>query len=213
MATYDIDALKADLPSAKELAQFVYDKTNVSLDLIGKPKEEQYVVAKNALEGKKIPSEFLTNENPWVDKKDIIPEDPLPKMPKRNIDLPDLESQVHYFGATNMPHPLDPQSDKKVHIDFRKYENGLITYQITGPVEQIPVGEKINKYGQRVPERYTWLDPRTEEKVLRNPDGTYTKEGRGVHTFLLGEKGSGVWNLIDRDIVSISSKNIADPWA
>lgn len=213
MATYDIDALKADLPTAKELAQFVYDKTNISLDLIGKPKEEQYVVAKNVLEGKKIPSEFLTNENPWVDKKDIIPEDPLPKMPKRSIDLPEPEAQVHYFGATNMPHPLDPQSDKKVYIDFRKYENGLITYQITGPVEKIAVGEKINKYGQTVPEKYTWLDPRTEEKVLRNPDGTFTKEGRGIHTFLIGEKGGGVWTLIDRDIVSISQKNIADPWA
>ena len=213
MATYDIDALKADLPTAKELAQFVYDKTNISLDLIGKPKEEQYVVAKNVLEGKKIPSEFLTDENPWVDKKDIIPSDPLPKLPKRSIDLPDEDSRIHYFGATNMPHPLDPQSDKKVYIDFRKYENGLITYQITGPVEQIPVGEKTNKYGQKVPEKYSWLDPRTEEKVLRNPDGTFTKEGRGLHTYLIGEKGGGVWNLIDRDIVSISAKNIADPWA
>ena len=213
MATYDIDALKADLPTAKELAQFVYDKTNISLDLIGKPKEEQYVVAKNVLEGKKIPSEFLTDENPWVDKKDIIPSDPLPKLPKRSIDLPDEDSRIHYFGATNMPHPLDPQSDKKVYIDFRKYENGLITYQITGPVEQIPVGEKTNKYGQKVPEKYTWLDPRTEEKVLRNPDGTFTKEGRGLHTYLIGEKGGGIWNMIDRDIVSISAKNIADPWA
>jgi hypothetical protein len=213
MATYDIDALKADLPTAKELAQFVYDKTNVSLDLIGKPKEEQYTVAKNVLEGKKIPAEYLTDENPWVDKKDTIPEDPLPKLPKRNIDLPDEESRIHYFGATNMPHPLDPQSDKKVYIDFRKYENGLITYQITGPVEQIPVGEKTNKYGQKVPEKYSWIDPRTEEKILRNPDGTYTKEGRGLHTFLIGEKGGGVWNMIDRDIVSISAKNIADPWA
>jgi hypothetical protein len=46
MATYDIDALKADLPTAKELAQFVYDKTQISLDLIGKPKEDQYQVAK-----------------------------------------------------------------------------------------------------------------------------------------------------------------------
>ena len=64
-----------------------------------------------------------------------------------------------------------------------------------------------------MPEKYTWLDPRTEEKVLRNPDGTYTKEGRGIHTFLIGEKGGGVWSMIDRDIVSISSKNIADPWA
>jgi hypothetical protein len=215
MATYDIASLKEDLPTAKELALFVYDKTDglVSLDLIGKPKEEQYIVAKNALEGKKVPAEFLHEHNPYVEKKDVIPEDPLRKMPKRSIDLPDEESQVHYFGATNMPHPLDPQSDKKVYIDFRKYENGLITYQITGPVEKIAVGEKLNKYGQTVPEKYTWLDPRTEEKVLRNPDGTYTKEGCGIHTFLIGEKGGGVWSMIDRDIVSISSKNIADPWA
>jgi len=49
MASYDIEALKADLPTAKELAQFVYDKTSISLDLIGKPKDEQYQVAKNAL--------------------------------------------------------------------------------------------------------------------------------------------------------------------
>jgi hypothetical protein len=215
MATYDIEALKVDLPTARDLAQFVYDKTDgtVSLDLIGKPKEEQYIAAKNALEGKKVPNEFLTGFNPYVEKKDVIPEDPLKKVPKRSIDLPDEESQVHYFGATNMPHPLDPQSDKKVYIDFRKYENGLITYQITGPVEKVPVGEKLNKYGQTVPEKYSWIDPRTEERVLRNPDGTYTKEGRGIHTFLIGEKGGGVWSLIDRDIVSISAKNIADPWA
>jgi len=213
MATYDIEALKEDLPTAKELAQFVYDKAGVALDLVGKPKQEQYEVAKNVLEGKKVPSEFLTDNNPYVEKKDIIPEDPMRKLPKRNIDLPDEEAQVHYFGATNMPHPLDPQSDKKVYIDFRKYENGLITYQITGPVEKVAVGEKLNKYGQTVPEKYSWIDPRTEERVLRNPDGTFTKEGRGVHTFLIGEKGGGIWSLIDRDIVSISAKNIADPWA
>jgi hypothetical protein len=213
MATYDIEALKEDLPTAKELAQFVYDKMGVALDLVGKPKQEQYEVAKNVLEGKKVPSEYLTDNNPYVEKKDIIPEDPMRKLPKRSIDLPDEEAQVHYFGATNMPHPLDPQSDKKVYIDFRKYENGLITYQITGPVEKIAVGEKLNKYGQTVPEKYSWIDPRTEERVLRNPDGTYTKEGRGIHTFLIGEKGGGIWTLIDRDIVSISAKNIADPWA
>jgi hypothetical protein len=58
MATYDIDALKEDLPTAKDLAQFVYDKTQIALDLVGKPKEDQYQVAKNALEGKKVHAEF-----------------------------------------------------------------------------------------------------------------------------------------------------------
>jgi len=213
MATYDIDSLKADLPTAKELAQFVYDKVNVSLDLVGKNKEEQYIVAKNALEGKKIPSEYLTEENPYVDKKDQIPSDPVRKLPKRDIDLPDEDSLVHFFGATNMPHPLDPQSDKKVHINFKKYNNGVLTYQIMGPLEQIPFGTKVNKYGQTTPEKYTWLDPRTPELVMRRADGTLTEKGRGLYTFLVGEKGGGVWSLIDRDIVSISAKNIADPWA
>ena len=215
MATYDIEALKADLPTAKELAQFVFDKTNgaISLDLIGKPKDDQYQVAKNALEGKKVPSDFLTGENPYMDKKDEIPEDPLRVMPPRDPNLPDPDAQVHFFGATNMPHPLDPQSDKKVYIEFRKYENGLITYTITGPIEQVPVGEKKNRYGQTVPEKYTWIDPRTPELVMRNADGTFTKEGRGLHTYCVGEKGSGIWSMIDRDMVTVTAKNIANPWA
>lgn len=215
MATYDIDALKADLPTAKELAQFVFDKTNgaISLDLIGKPKEDQYQVAKNALEGKKVPSEFLTGENPYVDKKDEIPVDPLAELPPRDPNLPSPDAQVFYFGATNMPHPLDPQSDKKVYIDFRKYENGMITYTITGPVEQVAVGEKKNRYGQTVPEKYSWIDPRTPEMVLRNADGTFTKEGRGLHTYCVGEKGGGIWTMIDRDMVTVTEKNIANPWA
>jgi hypothetical protein len=215
MATYDIEALKADLPTAKELAQFVYDKTEgaISLDLIGKPKDEQYQVAKNALEGKKVPAEFLTGHNPYVEKKDTIPEDPLRVMPPRDPSLPAPDAEVHFFGATNMPHPLDPQSDKKVYIDFRKYENGVITYTITGPVEKIPYGEKLNKYGQTVPEKYTWIDPRTPETVMRNADGTFTKEGRGLHTYCVGEKGSGIWSMIDRDMVTVTAKNIANPWA
>ena len=213
MATYDIEALKQDLPNAKDLAQFVYDKVGISLDLVGKNKDEQYQVAKRALEGKTVPQEFVTEDNPYVDKKDLIPEDPMPELPPRDKDLPDPSSQVHYFGATNMPHPLDPQSDRKVYIDFRKYDNGIITFQITGPVEKQAVGSRINKYGQSVPEKYTWLDPRTPEMVLRRPDGTFTEKGRGLYTYCVGEKGAGIWTLIDREQVSISAKNIANPWA
>lgn len=213
MATYDIDALKADLPTAKELAQFIYDKTQIALDLVGKPKDEQYLVAKQALEGKKIPQEYLTKENPYVDKKDLIPVDEMKELPPRDPNLPDPGSQIHFFGATNMPHPLDPQSDRKVTIDFRKYENGVITYQITGPLEQIAVGSRVNKYGQTVPEKYTWLDARTPELLMRRADGTFTEKGRGLHTYCVGEKGAGIWNFIDRDMVSVTTRNISDPWA
>ena len=213
MATYDIAALKEDLPTAKDLAQFVYDKTSIALDLVGKPKEEQYQVAKNALEGKKVPAEFLTDENPYVDRKELIPVDEIRKLPPRSDDLPPEDSQIHFFGATNMPHPLDPQSDRKVGINFKKYFDGTITYQVMGPLEQQAVGSRINKYGQNVPEKYIWLDPRTEELVMRYPNGTFSKTGQGLYTYLVGEKGAGIWPLIDRDIVSATSKNIADPWA
>ena len=213
MATYDIEALKQDLPSAKELAQFVYDRTQIALDLIGKPKDEQYQVAKNALEGKKVPSDYLTGENPYVDKKVLVPEDPIPTLPPRSPDLPSREAQIHFFGATNMPHPLDPQSDRRVAIDFRKYENGVITFQVMGPLEKVAVGERLNKYGQKQPEKYTWLDPRTPEQVVRNADGTFTNLGRGLYTYCVGEKGAGIWPLIDRDSVKANQANIANPWA
>jgi hypothetical protein len=213
MATYDIEALKADLPTAKELAQFIYDKVGLSLDFVGKPKEDQYQVAKNALEGKKIPSDYITELNPYIDRKETIPMDELKPLPPRPKDLPDLESQVHFFGATNMPHPTDPQSDRKVQINFRKYDNGTITYQIMGPVEQQAVGERLNKFGQRVPEKYTWLDPRTEETVMRRADGTYTEKGRGLYAYCVGEKGGGIWSLIDRELLNIVQKNVTNPWA
>ena len=213
MATYDIEALKVDLPTAKDLAQFVYDRTGIALDLIGKSKNDQYLVAKNALEGKKIPQEFATDDNPYVDKRELIPVDEIRKLPPRSPDLPDEASQVHFFGATNMPHPLDPQSDKKVGINFKKYDNGVITYQVMGPLEQVAIGSRINKYGQNVPEKYSWIDPRTEELIMRRADGTFTEKGRGLYTYCIGEKGSGIWSLIDRDMVTVTAKNIANPWA
>jgi len=213
MATYDVEALKADLPTAKELSQFVYDKTQIALDLIGKPKEEQYLVAKNALEGKKIPQDYQTDENPYIDRKELIPVDEMKKIPPRPTDLPPEDARIHFFGATNMPHPLDPQSDKKVMINFWKYENGMITYQISGPVEQVAIGSRINKFGQTQPEKYGWIDPRTEEILLRRQDGSYTEKGRGIYSYCIGEKGAGIWPLIDKDIITFTEKNIANPWA
>jgi hypothetical protein len=213
MATYDVEALKADLPTAKELAQFVYDKTQIALDLVGKPKEEQYLVAKNALEGKKVPTEYQTEENPYIDRKELIPVDEMKKIPERSADLPPIDSRIHFFGATNMPHPLDPQSDRKVMINFWKYDNGIITYEISGPIEQVAIGSRINKFGQTQPEKFSWIDPRTEEIVLRRQDGSFTEKGRGIYSYCIGEKGAGIWPLIDKDIISFTEKNIANPWA
>ena len=82
-----------------------------------------------------------------------------------------------------------------------------------GPLEQIAVGERINKFGQTVPEKYSYIDPRTEESVLRRPDGTFTEKGRGLYAFCSGEKGAGIWSMIDKSTMAIAAKNITNPWA
>jgi len=212
MATYDIESLKNDLPNAKDLAQYVYDKVGLSLDFIGKPKDEQYQVARNALEGKKVPQEYFTEVNPYLDKKELIPVDELKAIPPRSKDLPEEGSHTHVFVATNMPHPLDPQSDRKVQIRFRKYDNGAVTFQVNGPTEQIAIGERINKFGVKVPERYGWVDPRTEEILMKRADGTFTEKGRGLYAYCAGEKGGGIWPLIDKETLSMISRNITNPW-
>ena len=143
----------------------------------------------------------------------MIPVDEQKKLPPRSADLPDINSRVHFFGATNMPHPTDPQSDRKVQINFHKYDNGSITFQVMGPIEQIAVGERVNKFGQKQPEKYSWLDPRTEEVLLRRADGTFTEKGRGLYAFCVGEKGGGIWTLIDRNLMNIAEKNVTNPWA
>jgi hypothetical protein len=181
--------------------------------LVGKPKEDQYMVARNALEGKKVPADFQTDLNPYIDRKELIPMDEKKTLPPRPADLPDIGSRVHFFGATNMPHPTDPQSDRKVQINFHKYDNGSITFQVMGPIEQIAVGERVNKFGQKQPEKYSWLDPRTEEVLLRRADGTFTEKGRGLYAFCVGEKGGGIWTLIDRNLMNIAEKNVTNPWA
>jgi hypothetical protein len=49
--------------------------------------------------------------------------------------------------------------------------------------------------------------------ILRRQDGSFTEKGRGVYSFCIGEKGAGIWSLIDKDIISFAEKNIANPWA
>ena len=59
-------------------------------------------------------------------------------------------------------------------------------------------------------------DRKYQEKFMfakHLPDGTFTKEGRGMYAYCVGEKGGGIWSLIDKEAVRISEKNIANPWA
>jgi hypothetical protein len=210
-STWDIGALREDLPTAKELAQFVYNRTGIALDLVGKSKEIQYKVAVDVLDGKPAPKEFITKENPFVDKTDIIPTEELRAVPARDAKLPDVGSHFHIFTATNLPHPENPQSDDKVNVTFRKYACGTISYEVVGPIELKPVGVKLNKYGKEVPEQFVWSDTRTGEQVLQRPDGTLpTKRAQGLKVFMEGTYKA--WHLVDRPLANAMQKALDNPW-
>jgi hypothetical protein len=49
--------------------------------------------------------------------------------------------------------------------------------------------------------------------MLRRADGTFTEKGRGLYAFCVGEKGGGIWTLIDRNVLNIAEKNVTNPWA
>ena len=214
MAThsYDLEALKQDIPNAKELAQFVFDKTGKSMDLLGKNKDKAYAAAHAVLEGKVVGEEWFSDKNPYVDQKDLVPEDPLKEIPAKNKAIPGEEDLFSFHLGMNFPHPQDPNGARKCKVMFRKYRNGMVTYQVLGPIEKIAVGTKKNKHGEDIPEKYTWMDPRTPETIIRKENGSFTEEGLRMYEFCTSEKGSNVWVAIDRSVVSGASTVTANPW-
>lgn len=211
-SVYDIDGLKTDFPTATELQKFVFDTTGISLNLKGRKNDVKYSVALAALTGNPVPSEFLTDNNPYVDKNDLVPVDEIGSPPPRSLDLPAANTLVSHFSSSMVPHP-DPEcaaGDQKCDIVFRKYSNNVISYEIIGPVNRIEIGSKIDKYGRTRPERIGWIDPRTGEQVLRTATGEYTKFGRGLKLFL---EGRSLWYWVDRDFYAVEQEKIINPWS
>ena len=67
----------------------------------------------------------------------------------------------------------------------------------------------------QVPEKYSWVDPRTGEQVIRNADGSYTALGTRLRAFMRKQRfnTTNQWDVwIDRDFV-VSEDYIDDnPW-
>ena len=104
---------------------------------------------------------------------------------------------------------------KKVHGVFRKYKNGMISYEILGPLEQRPHGEKIDKFGRSRPEVIKWVDPRTGEQVLMREDGTLTPIGKRLRATLQTFKvnKSTQWDVwVDREFVELNDEAAHNPW-
>lgn len=202
---YDLEGLMTDFPTAKELEKFLFDKTGVALDLKGRSNKYKYQTALDILNGGDIPEILMATENPYLDKNDLIPIEPMKELPPRPADVENAVL-VTQFHARTFPHP-DPEwkaMGQKCDVVFRKYTNNVITYEILGPISTRAIGTRINKFGKEVPEKYVWVDPRTGEQVIRNRNGMLTPLGTRLKSYMQRQKvnKTSIWDAwIDRDFV------------
>jgi hypothetical protein len=215
---FDLDGLQTDFPTATELQKFVYDQTGVTLNLKGRSNKVKYQIALDVLNGIIPPQEVLGSENPYLDKNDLIPTEPLRDVPARDPEIEHAGPEVTRFTTNSFPHP-DPEwkaNDQKCQVTFRKYVNGIISYEILGPISQRAIGTKVNKYGREVPERIVWIDCRTGEQVIRRANGSLTPLGTKLKSFMTRQrvnKGNQWDTWIDRDFVVGDSLINDNPWS
>lgn len=214
---YDIDGLMTDFPTAKELERFVYDETGIVLNLKGRANKLKYQVAMDVLNGQEVDEKFIGNENPYVDKADMVPVEDLKPVPARSPELPDPEEIQNTFYSPFVPHTNEDfrARGKKVHCVFRKYKTGEISYEILGPLDQVPFGTKIDKYGRERPEIIKWVDPRTGEQIMVREDGTLTPVGRRLRSMMQAMRvnKTNQWEVwIDREFGDLNQSAISNPW-
>ena len=214
---FDLEGLMTDFPTAKELERFVFDETGIVLNLKGRANKLKYQVAMDVLNGEEVDPVFLGSNNPYIDKTEMVPVEELKPEPARDKALPPITDLQNSFYSPFVPHPDDAMRamDKKVDMVFRKYNNGMISYEIQGPLEQIPHGVKINKYGKEVPEIIKWVDPRTGEQVAMREDGTLTQQGKKLRALMMTKKvnNTNQWAMwIDRDFISTGDFDTNNVW-
>ena len=214
---YDLEGLMTDFPTAKELERFVYDETGIVLNLKGRANKLKYQVAMDVLNGQDVDPKFTGENNPYIDKTEMVPVEELKPVPQRDPSLPPRNQLQNSFYTPFIPHPDESMraQDKKVHMTFRKYNNGMISYEIHGPLAQRPSGEKINKYGKVVPEIIKWIDPRTGEQVVMREDGTLTPQGKRLRALMQTKKvnKTNQWDVwIDREFLTVDNSVLNNVW-
>lgn len=215
---FDMEGLMTDFPTATELQQFVYDQTGIVLNLKGRANRVKYQVALDTLNGLEPDAEFVGTENPYLDRTELVPEEPLRELPPRDPAIDAAGPEITRFTTNTFPHP-DPDwraQDQKCQVTFRKYANNMITYEILGPISKRAIGTKLNKYGREVPERIIWIDARTGEQIIRTAAGQLTPLGTRLKAFMARMKvnRTNQWDLwIDRDFVLAGDLVSDNPWA
>ena len=214
---YDLDGLMNDFPTATELERFVYDQTGIVLNLKGRANKVKYQIGMTALNNGIVEEKYLGKENPYVDRAEMIPVEDLKPVPPRDATLPGEDELQNQFYTPFIPHP-DPDyraRSKKVHTVFKKYKNGMISYEVLGPIEPRAVGERMDKFGKMRPELMTWVDPRTGEQLVVRKDGTLTAQGRNLRAIMqkMRVNNTNHWQMwVDRDFVNLEGGELNNPW-
>lgn len=215
---FDIEGLQADFPRAQDLERFVFDETGHSLNLRGRSQAVKYSVALAVLEGQEPDPQYVTVTNPWVDPTDLVPVAELRELPTRDPHLPDPSQLQNEFFTRAIPHPDPDYRAAGRHCDtvFRKYRDGVITYQVIGPIDQRARGERIDKFGRTRPEILDWVDPRTPETMIQDRQGVVTPRGRRLRAIMQTQRvnDSNFWDVwIDRSEITVDTGTIDDPWS
>lgn len=214
---FDLEGLMTDFPTAKDLERFVYDETGIVLNLKGRANKLKYQVAMDVLNGVEVDPVFLGSENPYVDRAEMVPVEDLKPVPPRDKTLPPEDHIQNEFFTGMIPHPDEDfrAQNRKIHTTFRKYKNGMISYEVLGPIDQRPYGTKIDKFGRERPEIIKWVDPRTGEQVVVRQDGTLTPMGRNLRALMqkFRVNTSNAWEVwVDREFVNLEGGSLRNPW-
>jgi len=209
---FDLEGLQTDFPTATELQRFVYDETGIVLSLKGRSNQVKYATALAVLNGETVDPKFIGHENPYIDRADLVPEDPLKPVPERAAGLPPLTQVANTFYSPMIPHPDKESRSRKqqVQCQFRKYRNGVLTYEVLGPIEPRPEGKVLDKYGKERPEIIRWVDPRTGEQIMRDKDGIFTEIGNRLRAVLIKQGVFATW--LDKDIMRADNTLLRDVW-
>ena len=215
---FDLEGLMTDFPTAKELEKFVFDQTGIVLNLKGRSNKFKYATAMEVLNGGEPDPALLGSENPYLDKNELIPTEELRPTPAPEAGIAEAGPVVNKFDTNLFPHP-DPDwkaQDQHCSVTFKKYSNGIITYEILGPIALRAVGTRLNKFGKEQPEKFVWVDPRTGEQIIKRVDGSFTPLGTKLRGFMRRQRmnNSNQWDVwIDRDFVAVDSIINDNPWA
>jgi hypothetical protein len=195
----------------------VYDQTGQVLNLKGRANKLKYQVAMDVLNGEAVDPAFMGGDNPYIERGDLVPVEDIKPAPQRDATLPEHTQVQNQFVSRLVPHPdRDMRSlGRKVDCVFRKYKNGMISYEVLGPIDQRPEGEKMDKFGRMRPEIIRWIDPRTGEQLVVRADGTMTPQGRNLRAMMqkLKYNNSNWWDVfVDREFADFAGGELSNPW-